>query len=346
MIHSELTKYLQLEQQKKLNVAVVGVGAVGGYYGSKLHEAGHDVHFYMRPGRNYEVSKRNGLTIHSANGTTVIGNPQVYSTTKDMATAVPGGFDWVVIALKSSAMDVIPDLLAPLSTSRTKVLVLMNGLVEGDLMRLLSKHEVRYHTMYGGMAFICAERVAPAVIEHRKYGSLSVGVACTWEENWSYHQDAVTTLFEPSGVSATLESCLTRARWKKQMVNLPFNGLAVAMGGLTVDKITSDPGLRKMALSIMDESAEIANAELRLAYGEGNFVPIGEKEKVAMMTWCDGVGEFKTSTMVDFIKRRPMEVRFIFREALLRAQKHKIHAPFLEAVVLQVEAYQRLYNLF
>jgi ketopantoate reductase len=46
----------------RTSVAVVGSGAVGGYYGSRLWEAGHDVKFHMR-GEHYQQSKTNGLNV-------------------------------------------------------------------------------------------------------------------------------------------------------------------------------------------------------------------------------------------------------------------------------------------
>ena len=53
---------LDIENKRTSSVAIVGSGAVGGYYGSRLWEAGHNVSFYMR-GEHYLQSKANGLNV-------------------------------------------------------------------------------------------------------------------------------------------------------------------------------------------------------------------------------------------------------------------------------------------
>ena len=51
-------------------------------------------------------------------------------------------------------------------------------------------------------------------------------------------------------------------RWWKNVWNLPFSGISVSMGGITVDRIVNDPSLRKLAYNVIDETIAIANADL------------------------------------------------------------------------------------
>ena len=64
------------------------------------------------------------------------------------------------------------------------------------------------------------------------------------------------------------------------------------------------------------------------------------------MDLSDGMGEYSTSTKLDLINRRPMEVKYMFRKAVERAQKIGVPVSHLETLVAQIEAYQRHYNLF
>jgi ketopantoate reductase len=105
-----------------------------------------------------------------------------------------------------------------------------------------------------------------------------------------------------------------------------------------VDKIVANPILRSMASTIMDEASAIGNAELLETHGEGNFKPLGATEKNAMMDWCDGVGEFAPSTLVDFLNGHQMELRYLFQEPILRGRRLNIPCPVLEAVVAQIES--------
>lgn len=333
---NETYRYREMKSQK---VAVIGTGAVGGYYGARLVEAGHDVFFQMR-GANYTQAKKTGLKVVSPDGDIHIPSDrlQAFESTEEMKQAAAGGpFDWVLVALKSTAMNKIPDMLAPIVGKNTRIFVVMNGLVEDELIRLLRVAGIDFHTVYGGMAFICAERTAPALVEHTRYGPISFGLAETCDATLDHEKD-IKELFAGCCVCTSLEKSLLRGRWKKMMVNLAFNGLCVAMGGVTVDKIAHDPLRRRLAETIMDEAASIGNADMARLHGKENFEPLGEKEKVAMMTWCDGVGKFSPSTMVDFVNGRPMEVRFLFREPLIRAARLGIEAPALESVVSQIEA--------
>ena len=348
-------------------VAVVGTGAVGSYYGARLAETGHDVHFYMR-NEQYEVAITQGLTVTSVDGDMHIpaDQLQVYPTTESMAEAVittSTPFDWVVVALKSSALQSIPDLIFPLLTPRTRVIVIMNGMIEYDLMHAMRRRTGQEddddnnnntnakpltccHTLYGGMALICCNRVAPAVTDHSYFGLLTAGVASTQSTHPDHDEAAFRNLFGPTPIDLAYDKSLVRGRWRKMLWNLPFNGISVAMGGITVDQIVHDPGLRQLAYDIIDETILAANTELEHVYGPGNYEPLGILDRYSMMKLSDDMGPYKTSTFLDFVHRRPMEVKYLFREPLDRAMKYGVPVPYLSTIVRQVEAFQRLYRLF
>jgi 2-dehydropantoate 2-reductase len=221
---------IMTNHKKKTTIAIVGTGAVGGYYGAKLHAAAagrHKVVFHMR-GPNFHAATAQGLTLKSVTGDVSIPPNELnaYQSTHEMAAAVGGtGFDWVIVALKSTAMDEIPHLVAPLLSSKTRLLVIMNGLVEDALIQRLKRKGCRYRCLYGGMAFLCTERTAPAVIEHKRYGSLTAALAEESSMTASSQQDddheaILHELFKGTNVTLAYESSLLRGRWKKMMVNL------------------------------------------------------------------------------------------------------------------------------
>lgn len=359
---------------KTTTVAIIGSGAVGGYYGSRLWEAGHDVKFHMR-GDHYKHSKANGLVVTSVRGDVFIppDQLQVYEDTNDIGTV-----DWVICALKSTGINAIPDLLFPLLTENTRVINIMNGLIEEDILELLNnnattataaatkdgsssslsndnnnnKDEQQQQQLltccaaiYGGMALLCSNRIGPGRIDHSYAGLLSGGVAAASPKtNPQLNQAAFEALWDITKVDIVYEESLLRGRWKKNCWNLPFNGISVAMGGVTIDVIVNNVGLRKLAFRIMDETIAIANEDLKQnGYDESYY--LGDAEKKQMMDLSDAMGPYKTSTMLDLVERRPMEVRFLFRKPLERAEKLGIKAPHLETLVLLIESYQEMYNL-
>lgn len=340
--------------QNPQRVAVVGAGAVGSYYGARLWQAGHDVHFLLR-GENYAAAKAHGLTVTSVEGDIRIGDElNAYETTEAMALQQRQPFDWVLVALKSSALEAIPDLVYPLLSRSTRVLVIMNGMIEEDLMRMLREKTGQSDTeeplqccraWYGGMALICSNRIAPAVVDHTYFGLLSAGVASTLSDDPLDDREAFEGLFADTIVDVAYEDSLLRGRWKKMVWNLPFNGISVAMGGISVDKIVNDPGLRHLAYTVMDETIAAANADFDHVHGAGTIPPLGESDRAAMMKLSDDMGPYKPSTMLDFVNRRSMEVQYLFRTPIDRAYRLSVPVPHLETIVTQIEAHQRFYNL-
>ena len=110
-----------------------------------------------------------------------------------------------------------------------------------------------------------------------------------------------------------------------------------------MDKIVNNPELRALAYTIMDETVATANAELQAVFGSEAGEPLGEAEKEQMMNLSDGMGAYKTSTMLDMTNRRAMEVRYLFREPVKRAERLGMSVPQLQSTVVIMEAFQQKY---
>lgn len=219
-----LRRNLALQATDKTTIAVVGSGAVGGYYGARLWETGaYDVKFHMR-GDHFEKSTADGLNVTSVHGDIFIPSEdlQAYTETDDM-----GKVDWVIVGLKSSALDAIPALVYPLlEPGKTRILAIMNGLIEDDLLSQLKRVAGEENSegnslqccaaLYGGMALVCSNRLGPGRIDHSYAGLLSGGVAAfspdvTPEQN----QAAFEALWEPAKVDIAYEPALLGGRWRK-----------------------------------------------------------------------------------------------------------------------------------
>jgi len=103
-----------------MKIAIVGCGAVGGYYGAMLSRAGQDVHFLLRS--DYDVVRRYGVSVRSPAGDFNV-RPRCAKSPGEIGVS-----DVVLIALKTTANDQFQKLLPPMVGPNTAVVTLQNGL--------------------------------------------------------------------------------------------------------------------------------------------------------------------------------------------------------------------------
>lgn len=304
-----------------VSVAVIGAGAVGGYYGALLARAGHDVRFLMRS--NLAEVRKGGLDVRSIRGDFRLPAVSVFATPEEIGQA-----DWVVCSLKATAIGEAQELVAPCIGPNTRILALMNGLgIEERFAEWFGPERT-----FGGMAFVCINRGEPGVIHHLEYGRVSIG----------HFRDVPTELAE---LQALLESAqievaaapsLRYARWEKLCWNIPFNGLSVAGGGIGTQTIVRDGPMRATAERAMREVICIGNADLSTA---GSSVRLDPDQVVDwMFAQTHTMGEYRTSMAIDFVLGREMESEAILGEPLRRAARLGVAAPTIETLYALVRA--------
>jgi len=304
-----------------LRIAVIGAGAVGSYYGGRLAEAGHNVHFLMR--RDYDAVKKSGIKFTSVDGDFVLTKPKIARKSSEI-----GPVDWVICALKATSIEDAQRLVQPCIQATTRILVLMNGLgIEERFAEWFDSHRI-----FGGMAFTCVNRGEPGFVHHMAYGPVSIG---------HFHNDPVELemaiqLWSKSKAQVSAAPSLLRARWEKLCWNIPFNGLAVAAGGITSDRIVGDPSLRNAARTLMEEVISTGNKDL-IYHSEQTRI-----DRVAIMertfTLTDAMGVYKPSTMIDFVTGQAMEIEAMFGEPLRRAQLLGVDTPQLALLTALLHA--------
>ncbi len=229
---------------------VVGLGAIGGYYGARLHQAGHPVRFLARSDADHV--REHGLRVDSIDGDAVL-EVDVY----DDPSAVPTS-DAVIVAVKTTATAEVLDLLASLVTPDGSVLVMQNGLGV-DAHR--GDRRARGVAVLGVMCFMCCNKVGPGHIHHLDQGAVAIGEhrADGSPAGLTAAAAAAVADLSAAGVSAEALDDLETGRWKKLVWNMAFNGLSVTEDAKT-DRLVSDPEIRVRAIEIMAEVAEAAAA--------------------------------------------------------------------------------------
>ena len=295
-------------------IAIVGAGAIGGYYGVLLARAGREVNFLFR--RDLAYVRMHGLTIRQPPaGDFVLRPVRAFGTPQEI-----GPVDLVLIGIKATANHQLPGLLQPLLQAHTTLLLLQNGL-GGDA--LLARH-FGAERVVGGLCFVCLNRTGPGEITCTLPGYVSLG------EFAGPPTDRLRTLaglLTAAGVRTDIAVNLDEVRWRKLVWNVPFNGLTIAAGGVTTDVIMGDDNLCAEARALMDE---IVGAAARLGYRiPREFI----EQQLAVTT---GMGAYRPSSLIDWQEGREVEVEAIWGEPLRRAQAAGAGMPHLEKLYVQL----------
>lgn len=288
------------------SIAVVGSGAVGGYYGGMLAHLGLDVRFLMRS--DLATVRQKGLAIHTG-GANIVVPAQGFALPEEI-----GPCDLVIIALKATANAALDELIPPLLHERTALLTLQNGLGNEEYLATRWGRE----RVMGGLCFVCLNRTAPGVIEHFDHGSISIG---EFSGEPQERTGEIAEAFVRAGIQANVVDHLITERWRKLLWNIPFNGLAIAGGGATVADILADSELRKAARDLMSEALDAAR---RL----GHNIP--ESFADFQIERSHSMGPYKPSSLIDWQLGRPVEVEAIWGEPLRLGQAAGAAMPRLE----------------
>lgn len=297
-------------------IAIVGAGAVGAYYGARLAHAGEDVCFLMR--RDLAAVRARGLAVRVFANQEPLESFHLSPVAAFPSTSEIGPVDLVIVALKATADAAMRDLLPPLLHEKTAVLTLQNGLGSDELVA----RDFGAERVLGGLCFVCLNRVGGAdgvpAIECYHTGSVSVG---EFNRPAGDRARAVAAAFQRSGVKCTVADNLAEVRWRKLVWNVPFNGLSIAAGGITTDRILASPELLAEVHALM---AEVQRAAAAL----GIMIPDAFLRKQVDVT--GPMGAYKPSSLIDFLDGKAVEVEAIWGEPLRRARAAGMVVPHLE----------------
>jgi 2-dehydropantoate 2-reductase len=308
-----------------MKIAVVGCGALGSFYGAKLSLKNPDLWFLSRS--DYGVVKEHGVKILSPAGD-FTAHPHC---ARD--PMVIGPSDLVIIGLKTTANQILPEILKPLCHSATLVLTLQNGLGNEEFLAGFLRPE----QVLGGLCFVSLNRIRPGVIHHIAHGKIILG---QFRSKAGPLALSVMNLFLEAGVPCETSDDLEKIHWEKLVWNIPFNGLGVASSAgyeacatgkvpyplilgpcLATDILLSDAKWRALVRSLMDEVIETA------AKGGCILAPDTADQHIARTLV---MGAYKASTLIDFELGRALELNSIFFEPLNRARGLGLKVPNME----------------
>jgi 2-dehydropantoate 2-reductase len=302
----------------KRTYAILGTGALGGFYGARLQKAGFQVHFLLKS--DYQQVSQYGLVVESKDGDFSLPQVNAYNDVEKMPRC-----DVVVVALKTTQNHLLPQILPPVVKDDGVVLVLQNGLgVEEEVAQIVGKISV-----LGGLCFLCSNKVGPGHIHHLDYGQITLGEFAS-----NYHPTGITDKmrqiaddFQSAGISMDLAEDLLLGRWKKLVWNIPYNGLSVILDA-TTDELMADVHTRQLVEQLMYEVAAGAKSTGRIL--PDSFIQ-------TMLDYTVKMKPYRTSMKIDDDEGRPLEVEAIFGNPLRKAQAAGVNLPQISCVYQQLK---------
>ena len=289
-----------------MRYAIIGTGAIGGYYGCKLARNGEEVHFLLHS--DYEYVCTNGMQVDSCDGSFHLERVNAYQSTSEMPAV-----DVVLVCLKSTRNHLLKELLSPLVHEGTLVVMIQNGIgIEEDVQQVFPQAQ-----LVAGLAFICSAKTEPGRVNHQCYGQINFGnFSC---RNEQLFQELVND-FNRAGVKAGVVE-YHEARWKKAVWNMPFNGMTVALNTRT-DLLLKNPSTRALIHEQMLEVLDIAHA-----WGVTN---IDEEFVNKMIEMTDAMTPYSPSMKLDYDFHRPMEIGYLYSRPIAKAHEKGLRVPRLE----------------
>lgn len=298
--------------------AILGTGALGGFYGACLQKAGLDVHFLLRSDREH-VSKH-GLVIESPDGNFTLPHVHAYGDVREMPRC-----DVVAVTMKTTQNHLLSKMLPDVVKDNGVVLVLQNGLgIEEEVAQIVGSERVM-----GGMCFICSNKVGPGRIRHLDYRLITLG-----EYAPNYQSCGITERmrqiagdFELAGIPIVLAEDLLRVRWEKLVWNIPFNGLSVVLDA-TTNTLMANVHIRGLVEQLMGEV--VAGAAASGCLLSPNIID-------KMIDHTIKMKPYRTSMKIDYDEGRPLEVETMFGNPLRKAQADGANLPQIAMLYQQLK---------
>lgn len=309
-----------------MKFAIYGAGAVGAFLGARLLENGQEVHFIAR-GANLDAQRERGLVIRSE----VFGEKR-YEVQATSSAAEVGPSDYVLLAVKASALTQIAPFVEPLKGSNTTFVSTQNGLpwwyfhgVPGDDTPIecvdpggVIAHHVPAQLVVGAIVYISTSMSGPGVVEH------SSGVRLALGEPSGERTERIRLLssaLRDAGIKAPVRNNIRHELWVKLMGNAAFNPLS-ALTRKTLADLTGSPHGLRLIEAIMDEVRQVASAV-------GVQIALSNERRIA---GARAAGYHKPSMLQDLEHGRVAELDALLGAVLELADRYHVSAPTLRVI--------------
>jgi 2-dehydropantoate 2-reductase len=301
-----------------MRILVVGAGAIGGYFGGRLLQAGRDVTFLVRPRRAAQLAKT-GLAIRSPAGDVTLPDPPLVP-----ADAIRAPYDLILLSCKAYDLAGAADSFAPAVGPDTAILPLLNGIAHLDYLQKRFGAE----KVLGGQCVVSLTLDPEGRIIHLlPPHSLSFG---EMDGTTSARAKAIAASFTGAKFDSTLSNAILQEMWEK-WVFIAATAASTCLMRATVGDIIA-AGAGDITHRLFDECAAIAAAN--------GFEPrdASRTRSLAMLT---APGSPLSASMLRDIERgAPIEADHIVGDLLQRSADKGNASALLRVAYAHLKAYE------
>ncbi|MDJ0630756.1 MAG: 2-dehydropantoate 2-reductase [Rhodobacter sp.] len=324
-----------------MKICIFGAGAIGGYMGAKLAQAGAEVSLVAR-GPHLAAMQANGLRLIEEDGEIAVP-VNASENAEDL-----GPQDYVIVTLKAHSVPPVVDRMQPLIGPDTTIVSGVNGVpwwyfhkiggpLEGTRLSTVDPGNAQWDgfgpdRVLGCVVYPAAEVIEPGVVKHIEGNRFSLGEP---DGSRSDRALALSKTLSAAGLKAPVRPKLRDEIWVKLWGNLSFNPIS-ALTHATLDVLCTDPGTRAVARAMMLEAQEIAEK-------------LGVRFPIDVDRRIDGgaaVGAHRTSMLQDLDQGRPMEIDALVASVQELGRITGTATPIIDTVLALVQLRARTAGLY
>jgi 2-dehydropantoate 2-reductase len=303
-----------------MRILVVGAGAIGGYFGGRMLQAGCEVTFLVRPRRAAELAEA-GLVIKSPHGDVTLKSPPTVQ-----ADQLAEQSDVVLLSCKAFDLDDAIKSFAPAVGPNTAIIPLLNGMRHLDTLDATFGRE----RVLGGL---CA--IAATLNEKREVVQLAPLQSLSFGERDGKHSDRVRAIAETmakGNFDSKASEEIIQEMWEK-WVFLASLAASTCLMRASVGIILASPGGKDFILGMLDECSATAAAE-------GHAPRAAFLERTRGMLTAEG-SQMTASMFRDIKAGAPVEADHVIGDLVARADAAKVPVPKLRTAYTHLKAYEK-----
>ncbi len=302
-----------------MRIAIMGAGAIGGYFGALLAAVGQEVVFIAR-GPHLAAMRANGLTVLSERGDVTVDPVWAIDDPSEV-----GPVDWVVVTVKNFDLIDAAERMAPMVGPDTAIVSFQNGVESAEILAGRFGRD----RVLDGITYLPAVVAEPGVIRHT--GPVNRFVFGELDGAETARAIALRDAGEAAGIDMALRADIEVEVWRKFLVQSTFAALC-CLGRYALGTMLSRPAVRAVYRQGMDEVFAVARAK-------GVALPDDEVEKA--LHFAETVADPATSSsmLTDLERGNRIEIESLSGAVVRLGREFGVPTPFHDMALAVLSPY-------